>query len=317
MLRRLNAAGISPQKKTELSKMRLTGAGVLVYSIYNGELLVLLGREREMPGWRQGSHKWSAFTGRVESHEDALQGAAREFIEESCACLPIAGVVPKNSAEAARLLQKHAHPVELTSVCKGEQLRYNVYMARVEHSAYELAFARTRARLMELDAVFRQFYRAKKTADAAPRFFLPGFVLSADITVVDFHVLNEREVEVVMRERAREADLVITFDVDPSVAVALCGLEAAWERVREYIQQHQHDPIFQHPGVHIACSQGRVVAAYVNKAYLEKCEIRWWRLEDLLTAHAQPWVLTGQFRKFFLDNLWQLSKHLKQLEAEM
>ena len=67
--------------------MRFTGAGVLVYAIDEKDVYVLLGREKETPGWRQGSKKWSSFSGKIEINETPLQTAAREFREETCAAV--------------------------------------------------------------------------------------------------------------------------------------------------------------------------------------------------------------------------------------
>jgi len=298
--------------------MRLTGAGVLVYTVHQGEILVLLGRERETPGWRQGSHKWSSFSGKVESHENALQGAAREFAEEACACVPIAGQeVPTKVQDVADMLRLHARAVEQSSQSKGERLVYFTYIVRVPHHPYEDYFARTREKLLELDAVFRNFYRVKKQVEGAPRFFLPGFVLSARITVVSFHVSSDTEVEVTMHEEDSLADLVTVFSVSAEVAMNLRELEEAWQEVQDFIRARSHDPIFSHPAVNVETSRKQIVSAYVNKAYLEKCEIRWWKLSDLLRLQEQPWnSADSPFRRLFLENVSTLARHVMHLEEQ-
>ena len=144
--------------------MRLTGSGVLVYDRKGKEIHVLLGRGSETPGWRQGSHKWSAFSGKVEFQEGALEAAAREFTEEAWACVPLRDdSAPTSTAREA---------VEQSTLVKGEHLLYCTYQLRMPYAQFDKVFADTRAQLLELNAVFRCFYRAKKLADAAPRFFL-------------------------------------------------------------------------------------------------------------------------------------------------
>ena len=58
-------------------------AGVLPYSFRNdGKLVIVLGRERRVPGWSD-SHRWSDFAGRREPGENPVRTAARECYEES------------------------------------------------------------------------------------------------------------------------------------------------------------------------------------------------------------------------------------------
>ena len=296
--------------------MRLTGAGVLAYTVHRGEILVLLGRERETPGWKQGSHKWSSFSGKVEANENAIQGAAREFAEEACACVPIGGQqVPARVAEVEDMLRRHARPVEQTTLVRGERLVYFTYIVRVPHAPYEDEFFRTRERLLELDNVFRNFYRIKKLADAAPRFFFPGFILSSHITVADFRVLNDTEVEVRMHEEGVTAELVSVFSVSAETVAPLRTLQTAWDDLQDYVRVRSHDPIFSHPAVNIVTSRKCIVNAFVNKAYLEKCEIKWWKLSELLRLQEQPWSHSeSAFRKLFLENLSTLAKHIMIVE---
>jgi 8-oxo-dGTP pyrophosphatase MutT (NUDIX family) len=296
--------------------MRLTGAGVLAYTVHRGEILVLLGRERETPGWKQGSHKWSSFSGKVEANEKPIQGAAREFAEEACACVPIGGQqIPARVSEVEEMLRRHARPVEQTTLARGERLVYFTYIVRVPYAPYDEDFCRTRERLLELDGVFRNFYRLKKLADAAPRFFFPGFVLSAHITVVDFRVLSDTEVEVRMHEEGVSAELVSVFSISAETVAPLRALQAAWEDLQDFIRARSHDPIFSHPAVNIVTSRKCIVNAFVNKAYLEKCEIKWWKLSDLLRFLEQPWLHhESVFRKLFLENLATLAKHIMLVE---
>lgn len=56
--------------------------GVLPISIANGQIYILLGMEKYVPGWRD-SNLWDAFGGKLDPGEDARTGAAREFYEES------------------------------------------------------------------------------------------------------------------------------------------------------------------------------------------------------------------------------------------
>lgn len=295
--------------------MRLTGAGVLAYTVHRGEVLVLLGRERDTPGWRQGSKKWSGFSGKVEANEDAIQGAAREFAEEACACVPIGGIqLPARISDVAEMLRRHAWPIEKITLAKGEELVYCTYVVRVPHAPYEQIFAQTRTRLLELDLVFRNFYRIKKLASSAPHFFFPGFVLTSKITTVGLRVLNAAEVEVRMHEEGRSEDLLCVFACPVGLAASLRNVQHALDYLHFFVSGRAQDPIFSHPAVVLITSRSCVVNAHVNKAYLEKCELRWWKLSALTEAHACARGDTD-FRKLFLENLTTVATCIAQAEG--
>ncbi len=289
---------------------------MLAYTLHDGEVLVLLGRERETLGWREGSHKWSSFSGKVEGNENSLEGAAREFMEESCACVPTAREGSFASMhEVEDMLRARARAIEQTMYYKGECLVYCTYIVRIPHFPYEERFAKTQEKLFELDLAFRNFYRIKKLGDAVPRFFLPGFVLSSRITVVDFRVVGGSEVEVVMHEEGTPAEVILVFSVAEDVIKTLSVIEDAWRALQSFIEAHLHDPIMAHPAVKIVTSRNQIVNAYVNRAYLEKCEIRWWRLNELLALKEQS-CKSDNFRKLFLENLTTMASHIRLLEEQ-
>ena len=71
---------------------RRKGAGIIPFSISDKHENVywLLGKERDMPGWAQGSCRWSDFGG--SSHymdEDEAHTAAREYFEETLGVVPL------------------------------------------------------------------------------------------------------------------------------------------------------------------------------------------------------------------------------------
>ena len=183
------------------------------------------------------------------------------------------------------------------------------------YAPYDEEFARTRERLLELDNVFRNFYRIKKLTDSAPRFFFPGFVLSPQITVVNFRVLSDTEVEVRMHEEGESDELVNVFSIGAETVDLLRPLQEAWEDLQDYIRARSHEAIFSHPAVNIVTSRDCIVNAFVNKAYLEKCEIKWWKLSELIRIQDQPWIQSeNAFRKLFLENLATLAKHVLLVE---
>lgn len=298
--------------------MRLTGAGVLAYTVHEGKILVLLGREKFTPGWRQGSHKWSTFSGKVDNHENALEGAAREFLEESCACVPILTTSPShaNHRDIIDMLREKARQVEQITYCKGERLVYCTFIVRIPYAAYDAVFQESISKLHELDSICRYFYRTWKLAAIIPRFMRPGFLLSNCLIVADVRVTGNTEVELVLHERGTWTDVIITLEVGIDVATALKSVREAWERVLAYLELRLHDPILSHPAVNVTRSRQLVIGVRVNKAYLEKCEIRWWNLDDLLNLQDIQTAagIDGDFRRFFIENISNLAAHIKLME---
>ena len=68
-------------------------AGILCYSYAETtqDIYFLLGRQRQTADWPRGSNRWSEFGGCVEEGESEVHCAAREFVEESMALIPISG----------------------------------------------------------------------------------------------------------------------------------------------------------------------------------------------------------------------------------
>jgi ADP-ribose pyrophosphatase YjhB (NUDIX family) len=299
--------------------MKLTGAGVLVYAIYEDRIQVLLGREREVPGWRQGSYKWCTFSGKLENDESALHGAAREFTEEACACIPLDGfLLPARVDVVQDALIKRGHAVEMSVVVRGEKLVHYTYIVRTPYAPYPEIFHGTRERLLHLDSVFRVYCKMKKGVEGVSRLCIPGTFLSESLMVVNVRPGEAGCVSIDVNDQ--EINLTISIVVSLSVALQISKLMLTWKEVLEYITKNAADPILQHPAVRILRWGEHIVGAYVDKAYLEKCELRWWpleRLKQLRTAAWQPGADgTGSFRRLFLDNMGILSEHIEAMEAK-
>ena len=143
--------------------------------------------------------------------------------------------------------------------------------------------------------------------------------MSSHITIVRFHV-TETSVELLMHEDGCDGEpLKATYVVDAETARLLTSLEAMWQTVLDFIRDRSGDEIFVHPAVNVVTSGKEVVNAYVNKAYLEKCEIGWWRLTDLLRCQTQrdgSGANESEFRRLFLDNVALIARHIAQIEQQ-
>jgi 8-oxo-dGTP pyrophosphatase MutT (NUDIX family) len=72
------------------SNPAMSYAGILPYAMVRGEPVLLLGREKKIPGWR-GSGLWAPFGGGVEAGESLRAAALREGYEETMGMLGTPG----------------------------------------------------------------------------------------------------------------------------------------------------------------------------------------------------------------------------------
>ena len=283
---------------------RLCGSGVVCYARRrDGHVWLLLGRERETPGWTQGSRRWSSFSGRVEAGESALQNAAREFVEESCAAVALeeGGRVPVRTSDVERCLAR-ASVVERGFVARGgEAARHVTFVARVPFADQPAQFARFRGQLMRLDAVFRALYRARKDCEAAPRLVFPGFEMSPRLVTQDLE-LDDVEEPPKLRVTLWSAWGRELVELQPTAPMLpeLRRLRDALAVVRCCVAEPEAAAALAHPAVRVTRVGGVVAHARVDRAFLEKSELRWFEAVELEQARAEG-RLADDFRRCFLE----------------
>lgn len=304
--------------------VRVASAGVLCFSRRSdGKLVILLGREKETLGWKQGSNKWSSFSGRVEPGEDVEDGAAREFVEESLAVVAIdqSMPIPARVADVSQTLRVTGNRVEIQMLSRDQTtgaatedpprpvVLHVSFVQRVPYADYPARFRALRTLLVECDTRFRTYHRTKKAAEHLPRLLFPGYHFSTTLTVVN---------GIVQRNVGGSGGATVELSIWDDVACALVHqhiclsgeaarevneVYEAWADVLAYIERNKNHHALSHPAVSIQRVNRYVVGAYVNKCYLEKSEVRWWGLEELeRTGKQRP----HEFRRFFSDALAQL-----------
>lgn len=294
---------------------RVAGTGVLCYACTQDDVWFLLGREREVVGWKQGSRKWSAFSGKLENHERTEEAAAREFVEESCASVPLdeSMQLPTRAEEVARILSGEAR-LERTVVGRCEELSHVTFLKRIPFTDVCSEFERSRARLLYLDGMFRSYYRVKKSCENTPRMLQPGHEFSHSLFTIAC---------VCDKSKKRAATLHLYCDGNTST-VQVAVPHATWEEIKRiedslakldgFVASLRGDFILEHPAVHIVSIGGHVVNAYVDKAYLEKCEVRWFAVSELQRLYARAMQDGGTFRRFFYESLPDIINTVGQLE---
>ena len=96
------------------------------------------------------------------------------------------------------------------------------------------------------------------------------------------------------------------------MAVEAFSLGEAWCDVVRFVEEHEEErAIFRHPAVLLKRQSGRLVSAYVNRCFLEKIELAWFRLQEL--ESMEKWPGKDEFRRHFLDNVRLFSPQIRTL----
>ena len=284
--------------------MRVTGAGVCCFSRRpsDGAPVVLIGREKMTVGWRQGSNRWSGFSGKLESSESVAQGAAREFVEESLGVVPLSLEmrVPVAIVIVGNELEKCEDLLEVVTRARsdGEDCTHITFLKHIPYGPYPEEFARVRALLLRCDECFKSFHRRRKQADWLPRVIFPGYRISHFLTVVMAEALpNGNAVRIGAWDSGACALETFEFELSRQAVEDAKGVYSNWGAVRDFVSQLPAE-ILKHPALQLLRAGGRIVSAHVNKGFLEKSEIKWWSLEELdFTCIAAP----DNFRHFFQE----------------
>ena len=296
--------------------MRDTGAGVILYATQKDKIYLLLGREKETYGWKQGSHRWSAFSGKLEKHEKPIRAAAREFLEETCCAVPIESKLHKTEESLMQVLYKNAQHIKLQSCVQNEELTYHLFMLKSIFKPYDRAFSEARESLSRLDVFCREYARLRRISNTIPFVFLPGYRLSSSLIVVNVSVASNSAIVTLFDTGGSVSQCFnIAYEVDSCDCEKLQQIDLAWSNIQTSIEELKCKGLIEHPALKITRAGPYTVNAWVNKNYLEKCEIAWWDLEELMQIYKnckENQIDDERFRAMFIKNLKQISDSIKQ-----
>ena len=326
--------------------MRVVGAGVVCYARDCGDVWVLLGREKETPGWRMGSNRWSAFSGKIDADEDLVVAATREFKEETLSVVPLTrpdqkrqggdteeaeayefrrpgrvNVYKRNHKETdAQAVSALRSALTLESVFnnRNEICRHVTFLAEVQFDDYPRLFSELRRDLLKADGVFGLYHKKMKLyLDRVPGCFIPGTHLSSQLVVRDVRLLQDRSVEVDIWSTEECACSRHVFLVGADVFEDVGNLSSCWRELVRFVDDNRlrSKSGGGHPAVRISAVRGTVSNAHVDKAYMEKSEIKWWSLNELKNVCRNKGQFRDDFRPHFLEFLHFVVSSLESLTS--
>ena len=262
----------SPEKIETLGM----GAGVIPISCNpNGEVCLLLGRERWMPAWR-GSCRWSGFEGSRKSGERMVETACREYMEESMGILSDDVCARVTSGEYwLRVVLKIDHDRKYAT-----ERYHSTYIVPVtwDDTCTE-RFNSQRMRIEHIDRLAQEMRHRK-----------PGF-LSENATG---HVHYEDGsgvmcIDGVAVDASCTRDVTLWHDVRERLETALIPHQCVGEVRRDHVLQD----------------------VVIHRDHLEKDQVRWWTIKDLeriLECHGSDGV--ERFRPYFLPVLQTITQYM-------
>lgn len=289
--------------------MRLVGAGVICYArnLEENEFYLLLGKEKYTPGWRLGSNRWSGFSGKAEHAEKLFSIAAREFCEESLGAVPLLQTQPdkfENVTDVEAVLRKSSLQLENIVRGKCDLCKHITFLTRVPFLNYPKRFAHDRRELLAMDAVFRAFHKCKKAyLESISKILLPGSSISSILSVRDVRILNSTEIEIELWCNTDSSKSYHIFILPQDHMDCFHDVCATWRTLVRYVHDNWKNPTLWHPAVTIQNVDGIITNAFINKAYLEKSELKWWSFSELRSIIDNKEKHQDCFRPYFLDFL--------------
>lgn len=270
---------------------------------------MLLGKERELATWKQGSNKWCSFSGKVEPEETALEGAAREFVEESLAVVPVnRSSSPYTTQEEARsaILSSASGTVEHVVQGRRSMCRNVVHILEIPYSQDLVArFRQVRQELETLDKIFRVFHRLRKTAQFLPQLCVPGAKLTSLVTVLKAAPdAEEGTWTLTLWDSVDARENTVRVKLTREQATEASVLHKAWRNSLDALSGVA-GALRNHPALSVEMCGDTVAQAQVNRSYLEKSDIAWWKLTELaaICGHRNCSAHAEHFKGYFLDLL--------------
>ena len=265
-------------KKEEILKYT-KGSGIVPFSVaQDGQIYVLLGRERFVPLWRS-SCRWSGFEGSRLQDETIEEAAAREFSEESLEML-----MPYNEARDMLISKDYEARITLHAESpRSEKRLHCTHCIRVPYDPdLPLHFDTRRSQLEFIDRLAQELRYMK--SDEFPNSL-------GHIEEVYDHTFGART-------RAFDNMCGKWHDYEEPLSDRIL----AWNKLRNRLER----ALIVHSAITVVREgpEYSLQDVHVSKDYLEKDSVRWWTVEelhDVLNHHGS--YLCERFRPYFLPVL--------------
>ena len=282
-----------------MTNSSISGAGILPYAIVRKSVYILLGKERFCSGWRYGSNKWSYFSGKAETDENEIITAAREFVEETMGIVSIIrkniNVTVEHVAWGIENGTFSCRVLNSTTLDEDTPSRKHVcYVMKIPFQSQIIyKFNETRSTLMHLMCMIHKYIKLKSSSNLC-RMIFPGYRLTSTITCTDLNMCNNHMIAEYYDESLDEVYHVRYKLIENAIQIS-----SVWHNMLEYVN-HLPQYIRRHPAIGIHTKNGKITYVTVRNAYMEKQEIKWFKIDDLNTMiDKNPFIFRDNFIKQF------------------
>jgi hypothetical protein len=158
-------------------------------------------------------------------------------------------------------------------------------------------FTVLRNKIEELDDTIRNFSRKRKMADSVPSLCIPGSRFGS-LVVADVNICDTGNI--IVRFWDNENFIDMELDLNPVQLRELVNVLSAWKLTIQTIESISPDVII-HPSITIERARDNIISASVNKSFLEKSDIHWWKVQDLIAICGhRSGIRADKFRSYFL-----------------
>lgn len=304
------------------------GAGIIPVSVdANGDIFVMLGKERFIPHWK-GSLKWSGFEGGRKGNESIEKTASREYFEESLGVIKILGLPQVNVNSLSNFLKEDNYVSKFTlSIVHNvnDAPRYHItYIVQVEHdTSVPESFDTKRQHLIELQNMISLCEREKMNLLKNTTYIIPGAMHKISDNI-------EERILGITRIVKLNNILYTTFITVKGIRFMTHSSEDDLKYLEEYETYLNRNKIVHNQALkclRMGCencmcftfdSFGMLQNMSIIEDFVEKQFISWWKLEELREVLKNGgFVRTEFFRAYFLPILQVTVEELSILQLEL
>lgn len=337
---------------------KICSAGILPFAIAPNaanDIYVLLGKEETIPGWNFGSHKWCDFSGGTDRNDiDVETTAAREFVEESMAVVPLK-IDSKSEKHIFIRVEdvyqdlkegNYTHKITMKKPNKTEDhrvLKCVCYLKQIPWQPELPAhFDAVRHRLFHIRSLSRRYQES--ISDFPTCVPLPGRVTETEYltpkskisTVVNMHLSDQNNgIRYAYWTKGEGIEYQITqFDqisqlitenspistkstLDPPSEMKMRKVVDLWQRLRRAFYLLPYC-MRDHPALDVKMvpNTALIISVGVKNCYLEKESASWWSLPRLSEVIQHGGSFRGEiFRPNFLPYLAVVLDILKKYSS--
>lgn len=274
----------------------IMGGGILPYSVFNGEIKVLLAQERQVMHWR-GSLKWSGFEGGRKVGESILKTVCREFHEESLAV--IGEKIPFVSLDSIERIireKKYAMCIGLRvkeDNNKQQHREHLTFLVRIDYDENLCRrFEDIRYQLILLQKMFDKFHSI--IADERYPDYNKKYK-GVDIDTIEGLLVNKQYMFIDIK--TTDGVLVCIKEyVNEKYASRIVSKMCILRSIKSFFNLHPN--LKYHPS--ITCPT-HIHRSHLNCDFLEKKCIRFWSISDLRQVINNGGFLDSDvFRAYFI-----------------